>query len=134
MTASILTLILTLMSFAVLPSDRRSPELSDLIGNWTGTSLCQVKPSACHDESVVFRLSHPQKDRITVQADKIVEGQPVTMGVDDWTYDKPARSLTYKVPRGTWKLTVDADGKTMEGTLTTTDHVVFRKVHLETSP
>ena len=131
MTTSIFSLLLTTVSLALNASNIKSPEVSDLVGKWTGTSLCQVKPSACHDENVIFRFSHPQRDRITVQADKIVDGQPVTMGVSDWTYDKPTLSLTYKIPQGTWKLAVNANANMMEGTLTTPDGAIFRKVHLE---
>ena len=56
------------------------PKISDLVGDWSGASLCQVNPSPCHDENVVFRFSNPHEDKITVRADKIVDGKPVTMG------------------------------------------------------
>jgi len=26
-------------------------------GTWEGTSLCQVKPSPCHDEHVIYRVT-----------------------------------------------------------------------------
>jgi hypothetical protein len=26
-------------------------------GTWEGTSLCQIKPSPCHDEHVVYRFA-----------------------------------------------------------------------------
>lgn len=106
-----------------------APEISELVGDWSGTSLCQVKPSPCHDENVIFRFSKPHKDQITIQADKIVDGKPVTMGVGEWTYDKSSGTLTWQMPRGTWKLTVD--GKIMDGTLIIPDNVVFRKIHLK---
>lgn len=112
-------------------ADQKAPELSDLVGDWSGTSLCQVKPSACHDENVVYHLSNPHDDKITIQADKIVDGKPMTMGTGDWTYQKSARALTFEIPRGTWKLIVSGD--TMDGTLTETDGTVFRKVHLSRS-
>lgn len=106
----------------------RSPEITDLVGDWSGTSLCQVKPSACHDETVVYHLSNPHDDKITIQADKIVDGKPVTMGTSEWTYERSAHSLSWQMPRGTWKLVIDGD--ILEGTLTGTDNVVFRKVRL----
>jgi len=76
-------------------------------------------------------LSHPEKDKIRLQADKIVDGKAVTMGVEDWFYDSASQVLIWEMPRGTWKLTVDGDE--MNGTLITRDNVVFRKVHLHRS-
>lgn len=108
-----------------------APRISDLVGDWAGTSLCQVKPSPCHDEHVVFRFSQPHQDKITVQADKIVDGKPVTMGVSEWTYDKSTGTLTWHIPRGDWKLIVS--DSTMDGILIVPDNVVFRKIHLKKS-
>jgi len=108
-----------------------APQISDLAGEWSGTSLCQVKPSPCHDEEVVYRISKPHQDKVSIQADKIVDGKPVTMGISEWTYDKSRGTLTWKMPRGTWKLTVDAD--TMDGTLIVPENVLFRKIHLKRS-
>jgi hypothetical protein len=109
----------------------RLPDTTELVGDWNGASLCQVKPSACHDETVVYHLSNAHDDKVTVQADKIVDGKAVTMGTGEWTYDKPTHALIWQMPRGTWKLVID--GETMEGTLTEPDKVVFRKVRLRRS-
>ena len=108
-----------------------APQISDLVGNWTGTSLCQVRPSPCHDEDVIFRFSKPQGDKITVQADKLVDGKAVTMGVSEWTYERSSGTLTWQTPRGTWKLVVEGDA--MNGTLVVPENVLFRKVHLKRS-
>lgn len=112
-------------------ADQKPPEISDLVGDWSGTSLCQVKPSACHDENVVYHLSNPHDDKITIQADKIVDGKPINMGSGDWTYQKSARELTFQIPRGIWKLVISGDS--MDGTLTDPDGTVFRKVRLSRS-
>ena len=112
-------------------SDQKPSEISDLVGDWSGSSLCQVKPSPCHDEKVVYHLSNPHDDKITIRADKIVDGKPITMGSGDWTYQKSTRALTFEIPRGTWKLVVNGD--TMEGTLAESDGTIFRKVHLSRS-
>ncbi|HYK45069.1 MAG TPA: hypothetical protein VEV83_07870, partial [Parafilimonas sp.] len=49
-------------------------------GVWKGTSLCQVKPSACHDESVVYHISKKSANLYTIQANKIVNDAEVDMG------------------------------------------------------
>lgn len=124
----IVALILAFQNYAFVIS---APQVSDLVGTWTGTSLCQVRPSPCHDEDVVFRFSKPHEDKITIQADKIVDGKPVTMGVSEWTYKKSDQALTWEMPRGKWKLVVNGD--TIDGTLVVPDNVVFRKIHLKKS-
>ena len=124
------TLAGLIMTFLQTPT-ASVPKISDLVGDWSGTSLCQVKSSPCHDEKVVFHFSNPHQDKITVQGDKIVDSKPVTMGVGDWTYDRFSGTLTWQIPRGTWKLLVDGD--TMDGTLIVPENVVFRKIHLKKS-
>ena len=119
-----------LLSLAVFGESAKPPDLVDLVGDWQGTSLCQLKPSACHDETVVFRFSNPRNDSntIAVQADKIVDGSPVTMGVGDWHSDKDKGELTWTIPQGTWSLLVT--GTTMNGTLKLPDGRLFRKIQL----
>ena len=128
MLAAVLLILICESGFA---AEKKRVGIGGLVGEWSGTSLCQVKPSPCHDEEVVFRLSHPEKDKIRLQADKIVDGKAVTTGVDDWFYDSASQVLIWEIPRGTWKLTVDGDE--INGTLITRDNVVFRKVHLHRS-
>src|SRR5205085_11476356 len=76
MKRALVAMLLVLLSCAASnASDKRPPAAADLVGNWEGTSICQVKPSPCHDEHVILRLSHPQRDKINVQADKIVDSK-----------------------------------------------------------
>ena len=124
-------LLLMMVCVPGLATNKKRVDISDLAGEWSGTSLCQVKPSPCHDEQVVFRLSNAKKDKIQLQAGKIIDGKAVTMGVDDWSYDSTSQALTLEIARGTWKLIVDGDE--MNGTLMTRDNVVFRKVHVHRS-
>lgn len=120
-----LSVLAAIASVAVSASD--APTTKDLVGNWAGTSLCQVKPSPCHDENVVFRLSRPQADKVTIQADKIVDGKPVMMGTSEWKYDTSTQALIWEMSSRVWKLVVRGDE--MNGTLTD-GNVVFRKIHL----
>jgi hypothetical protein len=77
---------------------KKTLELAELVGDWSGRSRCQVKPSARHDEDVVYHLSHPHEDRITIKADKIVDGKPIPRGGGDWIYDKSSGALTWDAP------------------------------------
>ena len=64
-------------------------------GIWKGTSLCQVKPSACHDENVVYHISKKSANVYTIQANKIVNGAEVDMGTfDSVVYNEAKQTLT----------------------------------------
>src|SRR5215471_1202390 len=91
-------------------------------GIWKGTSLCQVKPSACHDENVVYHISKKSATVYTIQASKIVNGAEDDMGTfDSVVYDKTKQTLrfTMKDQQGrnsVWLFRLD--GMKMHGTLT----------------
>src|SRR5437588_13074976 len=102
----VLRLLVVLGCASLFAGDKKNIDAAALVGDWTGTSLYQVRPSPCHDEQVVFRLSHPRQGKINVQADKMVNGKAVTMGADDCSYDPVSRVLSWVSPRGTWKCTV----------------------------
>src|SRR5947209_20142629 len=110
---------------------KQTGHIAYLVGDWSGTSLCQVRPSACNDERVVFHFSNPQANKITVAADKIVDGKMVNMGSGLWTYGQCAGKLEWQIPQGVRKIAVEGDR--MDGTLVGPDNVVFRKVHLRKS-
>ena len=99
------------------------------LGKWKGESLCTVKPSACHDEIVVYEFTAPvgPKDHLVWKADKIVDGKQVNMGSLDCTFDSDKHTVTCDMPgRGTWSLTINGDN--MTGTLKLSDGTLFRKV------
>ena len=54
-------------------SPSQQPSTTTLVGTWHGTSKCLVRPSACNDEVVVYRIA-PTKaaDTLTVDGRKIV--------------------------------------------------------------
>jgi hypothetical protein len=105
---------------------------SRLFGDWKGESIVVAKSSVAKDEVVVWHISRAKEPgKVTVTADKIVNGQSITMGTGDWVYDKTKKTITWKSKVGVWKLSVD--GNTMKGTLTLPDRTVFRRVSLQRS-
>lgn len=94
---------------------------SDLVGNWTGDSICVGPFPACHDEKVIYRIPKgpDTAGTVTITADKIVNGKPELMGVLDFKYDAAKDTLTCDFVRGNthglWEFSVQ--GNTMEGTL-----------------
>ena len=109
---------------------------SKLVGNWTGESICTDAFPACHDEKVVYRIKEPpdRTGKVTITADKIVDGKPETMGVLDFKYDGEKGTLVCEFTRGNthglWEFTVKED--TMEGTLIVLpDKTLARRVKLK---
>ena len=64
-------------------------------GTWKGTSLCQVKPSPCHDENAVYHISKTSNGKnYTIQMNKIVNGAEEEMGASVAVYDETKHTLT----------------------------------------
>ena len=66
-----------------LPSYAQQTAADKIAGTWKGTSICQVKQSACHDENVVYHISKKSANVYTIQASKIVNGAEDDMGTFD---------------------------------------------------
>ena len=68
-----------------------------IAGVWTGTSLCQIKPSPCHDEQVVYRIANTGPRRYRIEAYKIVAGKED----EDWvhsTWPSMRAAFTLRAP------------------------------------
>jgi hypothetical protein len=103
-----------------------------LFGDWKGESIVVAKSSVAKDEVVVWHISKAKEPgKVTVTADKIVDGKSITMGTGEWVYERTKKTITWKTKVGVWKLSVD--GNTMKGTLTLPDRTVFRRVSLQRS-
>ena len=86
-----------------------------LIGTWNGTSICQVKNSPCHDETVVYHISKNRgADTFFINANKVVNGVEEEMGILPFVYNKKTNQLT-STANGIW--TFNIEGVKLEGTL-----------------
>jgi hypothetical protein len=117
-----------ILTFAILTAATYA--LSDgLQGDWRGTSACQQKNTACHDEQVVYHIPAPDSNgKVTVNADRIVDGKAIDMGPVEMTYDKAKQTLSGEDGPRVWHF--DIKGKTMSGTLISSGTLV-RKVDLK---
>ena len=96
------------------------------VGVWHGTSLCLVRPSACNDEVVVYRISRGKaSDSLSMDGRRIVNGQEVEMGVLGCRLTVPDQ-FSCAIPSGVWRFTVRADS--MVGELRRTDSTKVRDV------
>lgn len=72
--------------------------------------MCQVRPSGCHDERVVYRITRTAApDSLALDGRKIIGGAEVEMGVLACRYGGPDRRLTCLIPNAVWQFTVRAD-------------------------
>jgi len=98
-----------------------------LIGNWKGTSLCQIKNSPCHDETVVYHISKkPGIDTFYINATKIVNGSEEEMGILPFTYNSKTNQFV-STAYGIW--TFNIEGTKMEGTLLVRNEL-YRKIKI----
>jgi hypothetical protein len=88
---------------------------ADPVGVWRGTSLCQVRPSPCNDEIVVYRITRAKaSDSISLDARKIVDAREEEMGVFACRLAALGASVTCTMPRGVWRFTIRGDSLTGE--------------------
>jgi hypothetical protein len=134
------TLLYTMFALSAvlqhLPGYAQQTTADKIEGIWKGTSLCQVKQSACHDENVVYHISKKSANLYTMQAGKIVNGTEDDMGTFDAAYDEIKQTLrfTMKDQQGrsaVWLFRLD--GMQMHGTLTINENTLFRIVELKKS-
>ena len=125
--------LLILGAIATLPEQTGKPVPDDsaLVGDWRGDSICQVRPSACNDEKALYRFKKlgDQPNRFSLEADKIVNGEPVSMGDPiECSFAPEKHVVTCSVPKFTVQLTLS--GKTLNGTMNLSDGTAWRKITL----
>ena len=97
------------------------------VGVWRGTSLCRVRPSACNDEIVVYRITRMKSsDSLSLDARKIVNGQEEEMGVLGCRSAASGAQVTCTMPNGVWRFTIRGDSLT--GELRLSDNTKSREV------
>ena len=132
----ILRSLLAVAIAALLATDahaQSSVAAPSAVGVWRGTSLCLVRPSSCNDEIVVYRITRMKtNDSISVDANKIVNGQEEEMGVLSCQIGTPSTQLTCAIRNGVWHFTVRADS--LVGELRLPDNRKFRDVRTARAP
>ena len=99
------------------------------VGIWRGESRCVVKPSACNDENALYRIAANARDRVTVSADKIVNGQKVRMGSSECSYTVNTHVIDCSLPNGS-SVHLEVTGDTIEGTYILRDGKLWRNISL----
>jgi len=102
---------------------------SAVLGDWRGSSICLVKPSACHDEEALYHVRAAATGQLSLQADKIVDGKPEEMGTSDCTYEAAKKLLHCAFERGYVDLTLEGDS--LNGAMFLTDKTRWRDIKLK---
>lgn len=131
---------LLFLAIFVLPVTALAQKSSGSIsGTWEGESICTVRDSPCHDEHVVYVISHdPQTNSLNGQSSldwkmdayKISNGEKQPMGSLRCSFDEKKKNLSCLAKTRSeldWEYWVDGD--TLRGTLQTgPEKTLFRKV------
>lgn len=124
------TIVIALAATCVLASGAaaQAPALTaNPVGAWHGTSLCRVRPSACNDETVVYRITRMKaNDSLSIDARRIVNGQEVEMGVLGCRSSASGGQVTCTMPNGVWRFTIRGDS--LVGELRLPDNTKYREV------
>ena len=118
---------------AIAQSLVQPPALANPVGTWRGTSVCLVRPSACNDEIVVYRIT-PMKtaDSLAIDGRKIVRGEEQEMGVLGCRLLPQSGELICTIPQGVWHFRVRNDSLT--GELRLVDSTRYREVRAVRAP
>ena len=103
-------------------------------GTWRGSSICQDKSSACHDEIAVYHASKAAGRNVyLLQMNKMVNGQETEMGPLNFVYNDTLKTLTaidnFRGTKHIWSFKIN--GTTIHGTLTLDNARVFRVIDLK---
>jgi hypothetical protein len=104
---------------------------ASLTGVWRGESICVQQGTACNNEHVVYYIDAipDHQDQVQIRADKIVNGEAITMGTSTWNLDAAHHTIEWKTPRQVWLISVS--GTRAEGSLTLSDGTPIRKMTLQ---
>lgn len=134
--AILITGICLMRDFGSVPGRQR--DLSKLLGEWTGESICIGNHPSCHDEKVIYHIARSSggADKVTMAADKIVDGKPEPMYVLNFKYDATRETLIGEFQNaryhGVWEYTIE--GNIMEGTLSLLpDKTIVRRIKVTRS-
>src|SRR3954471_18940506 len=91
---------------AIAQSPAQTPSAATPVGTWRGTSTCLVRPSACNDEVVVYRITQMKTaDSLAIDARKVIGGEEQEMGVLRCSLVPANARLICTIPPGVWSFT-----------------------------
>ena len=112
-----------------------SQTANSTVGAWRGESKCVVTASACRDEDSLYRIAAiaDSDTKLTLTADKIVDGKQVNMGTSECAFSPDTRVLNCPLPNGS-VVRFELKGDFLTGTMTLADGTEWRKIALRRVP
>jgi len=77
-----------------------------ITGTWKGTSICQVKNSPCHDETVVCHISRASSDSFHFMMNKMVNGKEEDMGMLTCVLERSSGQIRSTASKGLWTFSI----------------------------
>jgi hypothetical protein len=104
-----------------------------IVGTWEGTSLCQVRPSPCHDEHAVYHFTRSGPATYRGVMNKRVAGEEQAMGEMVLRFDERRGELTGTTTDragrpSRWTFTLH--GSRFSGRLITADGRLYRLIEV----
>ena len=120
--------LVLLTVFVAIASSAQAPSAAP-IGDWEGESVCQV-PKPCTTEHVIYEIKQSDAEKITIKADKVVEGKREWMGDIDCRWSVKEQKLNCPMDgRRPAEWVFWLKGDRLLGELTLREgNVVYRKV------
>ena len=112
--------VIALSIFAALSraQEIRTANDSLLIGTWKGTSICQIRPSACNDEIAVYHITKGDRaNTYHMLMNKVVNEKEEEMGTLDYDFDVAKQTLSSSDHEFKTVWNFHVAGNRMEGTL-----------------
>ena len=102
-----------------------------LIGKWTGTSICQVKPSGCNDEISVCYITKTKKaNTYHLVINKIINGKEEDMAADDYLFNPADNTLFCNIEKYKVTIKLTVKGRNIDGVLLS-DNKLWRVIKLK---
>jgi hypothetical protein len=105
-----------------------------IVGRWEGTSLCQVKPSPCHDEHAVYYMKAADPHGYTLDGYKLVSDEEQFMGAIDLTFDAKLNQLDGVImdrAGSPTRLNLVLRGSHLSGSMIQADGTVYRLIEID---
>lgn len=120
-----------LLSLAAMAASLRADQPNTPVGTWRGESRCLVRPSACRDEDSVYRIAPvaQSQGKLTLDANKVVDGREVNMGTSECSFVTDTQVLTCPLPNGS-TIRFDLKADSLNGTMVLADGTEWRKIAL----
>jgi len=128
-------MLLSLQGAAGGAQAKPSGGAAEVVGTWEGESKCTVPDSPCKDEHVIYEIAEDEKapGRLTMKADKVVNGERQYMGTVNCEYHADKKNLSCSGQtrhKDDWEYTICGD--TMTGTLKIGEEkTLYRKISVK---